>query len=279
MTINNNYQYDNNSYSNNTNNTNKTLNKIAAGIELNKASDNASALSIYTQLNADSNSFGKAVENTNNGIAMMNIADGAMNEQSKILDEINQKMLQASTSTTSNEGREAILKDVQALMKNFDNIASQTNYNGQSLLQQSANDTTPSNSFNFQIGIDGSDNLNTQSIHSNSQGLNLESIQNFSAENFTASDASNFLSNISDAMTQLNNYRSEVASSSNQLESANRNIVQQMINTSAAASEIGATDYARESSNFSKQNLFSQIGSYTVSQANVNQQTVLRLLT
>ena len=279
MTINNNYQYDNNSYSNNTNNTNKTLNKIAAGIELNKASDNASALSIYTQLNADSNSFGKAVENTNNGIAMMNIADGAMNEQSKILDEINQKMLQASTSTTSNEGREAILKDVQALMKNFDNIASQTNYNGESLLQQSANDTTPSNSFNFQIGIDGSDNLNTQSIQSNSQGLNLESIQNFSAENFTASDASNFLSNISDAMTQLNNYRSEVASSSNQLESANRNIVQQMINTSAAASEIGATDYARESSNFSKQNLFSQIGSYTVSQANVNQQTVLRLLT
>lgn len=278
MTINNNsYQYDNNtSYQNNTN---KTLNKIATGIELNKAADNSSAMSIYTQLSADANAFGKAVENTNNGIAMMNIADGAMNEQSKILDEINQKMLQASTSTTSDEGREAILKDVQGLMKNFDNIASSTSYNGQNLLQQSSFDSQASNSFSFQIGIEGNDNLISGQIQANSQGLGLNALETLNPQDFTAEFASTFLTNVSDAMTQLNSYRSEVGATTNQLESANRNLVQEMINTQAASSQIGVTDYARESSNFSKQNLFAQIGSYTASQANVSQQTVLRLLT
>ena len=100
-------------------NANQSLNRIATGIELNQSSDNASSLSISNSLLAQSNGYGQALENANSAIAATQIASGATTEQSNILNNVKEKLLQASTDTTSQEGRDAILKDIQ---KQLDSI-------------------------------------------------------------------------------------------------------------------------------------------------------------
>ena len=131
---------------------NQSLARIATGIELNQSSDNASSLSIANSLLAQSNGYSQAIENTNSAIASSQIASSATNEQSKILDTIKEKLLQASTDTTSQEGRDNILKDIKSQLEQFDKIASSTNYNGQTLLQKSATDKSNSDVQQYQSG-------------------------------------------------------------------------------------------------------------------------------
>ncbi len=121
-------------------NTNQALNRISTGLELNKSSDNASGLAIANNLLAQSNGYSQAIENTNSAIASTQIASNATNEQSRILDDVKQKLLQAATDTTSQEGRDTILKDIKSQLEQFDKIASSTNYNGQTLLQNTSTD-------------------------------------------------------------------------------------------------------------------------------------------
>jgi flagellin len=259
-------------------NINQSLNKIATGAGLNQSSDNASSLSIADSLTTQSNGYSQAIENANSGIAATQIASSATNEQSKILDNVKEKLLQASTATTSQEGRTALLKDIQSQLDQFNQIASGTNYNGQSLLQKSSTDSSASDVQQYQTGLDGSKIIDTSSVQSNTQGLGLTDLVNQDSATFTVTDAKSFLSSVDKALNGLNDIRSEFGSTQNQLESTSRNLVSQQTSTLNAAS-LFETDYAKEISNFSKQNILAQIGAYGQSQANnVNQQSVLRLL-
>jgi flagellin len=259
-------------------NVNQSLNKIATGVELNQSSDNASSLSIANSLISDSNGYSQAIENTNSAIASSQIASSATNEQSTILDDVKKKLLQASTDTTSQEGRDAILKDIKSQLEQFDKIASQTNYNGQTLLQKSESDTAASDTQQYQSGITGDNLIETSSVQSNTQGLGLTDLVNQNSATFTASDARSYLENVDKAINGLNDIKTEIGATQNQLESSNRNLLTQETSTLSAAS-LYETDYAKETSNFSKQNILSQIGAYGQVQANnVNQQSVLRLL-
>jgi flagellin len=259
-------------------NVNQSLNKIATGVELNQSSDNASSLSIANSLISDSNGYSQAIENTNSAIASSQIASSATNEQSTILDDVKKKLLQASTDTTSQEGRDAILKDIKSQLEQFDKIASQTNYNGQTLLQKSESDTAASDTQQYQSGITGDNLIETSSVQSNTQGLGLTDLLNQNSATFTASDARSYLENVDKAINGLNDIKTEIGATQNQLESSNRNLLTQETSTLSAAS-LYETDYAKETSNFSKQNILSQIGAYGQVQANnVNQQSVLRLL-
>ena len=259
-------------------NLNQSLNRISTGVELNQSSDNASSLSIANSLTTQANGYSQAIENANSAIAATQIASGATNEQSKILDNVREKLLQASTDTTSKEGRTALLKDIQSQLNQFDKIASGTNYNGQSLLQKSSTDNSASDVQQYQTGLVGDKIIETSSVQSNTKGLGLTNLVNQDATTFSSTDAKNFLSNIDKALTGLNDIRGEFGSTQNQLESSSRNLVSQQTSTLNAAS-LFETNYAKETSNFSKQNILSQIGAYGQAQANnINQQSVLRLL-
>ncbi|MDD2887209.1 MAG: flagellin [Aliarcobacter sp.] len=259
-------------------NLNQSLNRIATGVELNQSSDNASGLSIANSLTTQANGYSQAIENANSGIAATQIASGATNEQSKILDNVKEKLLQASTATTSQEGRTALLKDIQSQLDQFNKIASGTNYNGQTLLQKSSTDNSASDVQQYQTGLDGSKIVETSSVQSNTQGLGLNALVNQDSTTFSSTDAKNFLSSVDNALSGLNDIRSQLGSTQNQLESTSRNLVSQQTSTLNAAS-LFETNYAKETSNFSKQNILSQIGAYGQAQANnINQQSVLRLL-
>lgn len=259
-------------------NANQSLNRIATGIELNQSSDNASSLSISNSLLAQSNGYGQALENANSAIAATQIASGATTEQSNILNNVKEKLLQASTDTTSQEGRDAILKDIQKQLEQFDKIASGTNYNGQTLLQKSSTDNSASDVQQFQSGLKGEQLIETSSVQSNTEGLGLTDLVNQDATTFSLSDAKNFLETVDKAINKLNDVRGEFGSVQNQLESSSRNLLAQQTSTLSAAA-LFDTDYAKETSNFSKQNILAQIGAFgQVQSNNINQQTVLRLL-
>ena len=264
MQINSNYISNQNIYSS----ANQSLNRIATGIELNKSSDNASGLAIANNLLSQSNGYSQAIENTNSAIAATQIASSATNEQSKILDNVKEKLLQASTDTTSQEGRDAILKDIQSQLEQFDKIASGTNYNGQTLLQNSKDDNSASQEQQYQAGIKGADIIETSSVQSNTQGLGLTDLTAQTASTFNSSTARSFLETVDKAINGLNDVRSEIGAAQNQLQSSNRNLISQETSTLQASSMFD-TNYAKESSNFSKQNVLAQVGAFAQAQGGV----------
>jgi flagellin len=266
-------------YLNNDVQLNKTLERVATGLLINKAADNAASLAISENLKVQASGISQSIENVNSALAMTQIGDKAMSEQSDILDSVKKDLLQASTDTTSQEGRDALLQRVQKSLEQLNNIASQTNYNGTNLLQAKADDASATQSQEFQAGNGSSDIISTTSVQSNTQGLGLEGLVNQGSSTFTASTARSYLEKVDNALNTLNTSRADFGSTANQLQSSNRNLATQYTSTMEARSVLTDVDYAKETSNFSKQNILAQIGAMGLAQsANITQQTVLRLL-
>ena len=289
-------------------NTNKSiansLEKLSTGLKINKASDDASGLAIADKLRTQVTSINQGISNGNSAIALLQITDKSMAEQSKILDTIKSKLIQANTDTTSTAGRTAIAKDVTKLLQQLNNIGEQTNYNGTNLLQAkrtTLNASTEGNltaarsakgGLSFQIGEGTADLIKTKTINSNVAGLKLTALAKAvrtgakvsagatagAANVFSRILASAGQKAIDTAITTLNGYRGDIGSTQNQVESAVRNLMTQSTNIKAAESVIRDVDYAEESANFNKLNIISQAGSYAISQSNATQQNVLRLL-
>lgn len=275
MQINNNVQLDQSAYLDAA----KSLNKIASGEAITQASDDASSLSISNKLQVQASGLSQSIDNVNSAFASLQIADGALNEQSDILNQVRENLLQASTDTTSQEGREALLNDIQKLLQNFDNIASSTNYNEQTLLQNSEEDNSASQSLQFQAGDNGENLIQSSAIQSNTQGVGLEALLNQDPNSFTSDQARDFLENVDNAINTVNDFRADLGSTQNQLESSARNLFTQANELTGASSIIQDIDYSQEVSNFSKQNILAQIGAYGAAQSNnINQSIVTRLL-
>jgi flagellin len=259
-----------------------SLEKLSSGLRINKASDDASGMAIADKLRTQASSLGQSISNGNSAVALVQIADKAMGEQSNILDIVKQKLLQAATATTSSAGRQAIAKDVDKLLNQLNNIAIQTNYNGIQLLQKgnTANGSGAA-TLTFQMGETKENTITTTSgTAANVKGLGLSGLkgQVGTSATFSASMASTALASMDTALTTLNGWRSDMGSTQNQLESSIRNLSTAQTNLKAAESVIRDVDYASESANFNKQNIIAQAGTYAMSQANAMQQNVLRLL-
>jgi flagellin len=148
------------------NNLTSSLEKLSSGLKINKAADDASGMAIADKLRMQASSIGQGIENANSGNALITIADKALGEQSKMLDTIKTKLLQASTSTTSAEGREAIRKDIQKLLEQVNNISEQTTYNGVNLLNEKGAD------FSFTVGEKSTDVISMKTAYAvNTEGL------------------------------------------------------------------------------------------------------------
>jgi len=261
-------------------NLSSSLEKLSSGLRINKASDDASGLSIADKLRTQASSIGQGISNANSAVSLTQIADKAMAEESNILDIVKTKLLQAATATTSTAGANAIAKDVDKLLEQINNIAKQTNYNGISLLQESAAGTGATSALTFQTGETAADTtVSAGAVQANIVGLSLDSLKSTATAGLMEqSAASALLTTIDSAINTLNTWRADFGSTQNQLESATRNMMTQQTNIKAAESVIRDVDYAQESANFNKQNIISQAGTYAMSQANSVQQNVLRLL-
>ena len=259
-----------------TNRMQSSLEKLSSGLRINKASDDASGLAIADKLRTQATSINQGIDNGNSAIALLQIADKSMAEQSNILDTVKAKLIQANTATTSSAGRNAIAADIAKLMTQLDNIAKSTNYNGTQLISNSAGNAA-STAMTFQVGEDSTNNaISTTGINANSTGLGLNAYTSISS--IGAGSAATAQGTVDTAITTLNKYRGAIGSVQNQVESAVRNLMTQATNVKAAEAIIRDVDYAEESANFNKQNIISQAGAYAIAQSNAAQQNVLRLL-
>ena len=274
----------------NSNNLRSSLEKLSSGFRINKASDDASGLAIADKLRTQKNSISQSINNANSAISLIQIADKAMGEQSNILDIVKTKLIQASTATTSSEGRISLSKDINKLLTQLDNIAAQTNYNGISLLQESSTSKGTAESFTFLLGEKSNDTISSSDkTRSNTTGLgninianSLEKLLNDTSgdgTSLTVDKSKKYMAVIDKGLNDLNSMRSDFGSTQNQIESAARNLMTSKTNIAAAESVIRDIDYSDESARFNKSNIIGQASMYAQSQANARPQSILKLLT
>ena len=255
----------------------KSLFRLSTGLRINSASDDPSGLAIADKLRTQASSIKQGIQNANNGIAFIQIADKAMSEQSRILDLVKSKLIQAKSDTTSMQGKEAIKKDIHKLLGQLDNIASQTNYNGITLLQKDVNDITSGSQFTFQVGESSQDKISTSgNIQSNTTGLGIDALKNIST--LDSISAGVWMSKIDDALSSLNVFRSDFGSTQNQLESSVRFMRTKHTNLKKSESVIRDVDYAQEFATLNKLRILMIAGMYALAQANKVQENMLKLL-
>lgn len=265
-------------YSNNSRLYEKSLQRLSSGLRINSSSDDPSGLAIADNLRTQASSIAQGIKNANSAISLVQIADKAMGEQSNIIDIIKSKLIQASTATTSQEGREAIRKDIVKYLEQLDNIASQTNYNGISLLQKSNTDDVISNELTFQVGATSTDTIKMNSVQSNTLGLGLDTLKNLTQGSLSASVASSNLSVLDDALNKLNSFRSDFGSTQNQLESSVRFMMTMETNLKASESVIRDVDYAQEVMKLNQLKIAMEASMYAMAQANKVRESMIRYL-
>lgn len=266
MTINN-----TNSFTNVNNLQTNLLERISTGLAVNKASDDASGLAISDQLGLQKSSTVQAIENVNSGIAMSNIADGAISSQKELLENIKVETLKASNGTVSQEGRDAIANQIGKYIDQYEQIADSTNYNGESLLK-TAGDASDDLSI---VGADDSF-VNIKKADTTSISDQLRSFLDDFTTNSNSRDS--ILDVVNNGMDKLASAQTEFGSSTNALESMARSYMNAQTNLAQAQSTILDIDYAKDVSDFNKTNIQTQMGFLAQSQGNAVQARTLALL-
>ena len=251
----------------------KSLNALSSGLRINKAADDAAGLSIANKLSAQSQGLGQAIKNSNDGIGLIQTADGALEEYGNIMKRIRVLATQAANDTQDADSRGYISQEIQALLEEASDIATTTKFNGATLLNGSS---ATNGEFTFHTGAYSGE---TQSV---SIGiLFVSDIAGGSAGTITVSGqatAEAAIATMDVAIKAVDAKRATLGAAQNKLESTVRNISVTQVNVQAAESQIRDVDFAAESANFAKHNILAQSGSYAMSQANAVQQNVLRLL-
>jgi flagellin len=241
--------------------------KLSSGLRIATAADDAAGLGISEKMRAEIRSLGAAGRNAQDGISLVQTAEGAMNEASNILSRMRELAIQASNGTLSTEDRDTINTEVTALIEELDRISDSTSFNGVNLLDGSA--TTAS----IQVGINDGDVIDVALEDTTASTLGVDGV-----DVTTASAASSALADIDTAIDTLNTSRGALGAVQNRLTSAFTSIQNVRENLSAAESRIRDVDVAFETADLTRNTILQQAAVSVLSQANVQPQLALRLL-
>jgi flagellin len=250
-----------------TNSLQKSTEKLSSGYKINRAADDAAGLSISEKMRAQIRGLDKASDNAQDGISLIQVAEGALNETHSILQRMNELATQAANDTNTSTDRGAIQKEIDQLTEEIDRIRSTTQFNTQNLLD--GNFTGKK----LQVG-----SLKDQSITLSISNMDAASLKvnQLSVTSFTS--AGTAMKAIQDAIDSVSEQRSKLGAVQNRLEHTINNLDTTSENTSAAESRIRDTDMADEMVQYSKNNILSQAGQSMLAQANQQTQGVLSLL-
>jgi flagellin len=250
----------------------KSLSSLSSGLRINKAADDSAGLAIANKLSAQSQGLGQAIKNSNDGIGLIQTADGAMEEYGNILQRVRVLATQAANDTQDTASRGYISLEITALMEEASDIATTTKFNGVNILDGTAGSASDG-TFVFHTGAYATETQNLV--------IGTATVTALVAGTFTVAtqtDAENTISSMDAALQSVDALRATMGAAQNKLESTVRNISVTQVNVAAAESQIRDVDFAAESATFSKHNILAQSGSYAMSQANSVQQNVLKLL-
>ncbi len=264
--------------SNNNTNLGSSLEKLSSGQRINKAADDAAGLSISEGMRSQIRSLNQATRNANDGISLINTAEGALSEQSSILVRMRELASQAATGTVGSTERATINREFQALKDEIDRISAVTEFNGQKLVDGSLS-SAATNSVVIQVGIRATvnDRINMNTAVDltaiTTTGL---AIQNTNV--LTAASALASLGNLDSAITKVTDGRGRLGAVQNRLVHTLANLSVSAENLTAAESQIRDADYASEISKFTRNQILVQASTAILAQANLVPQTVLQLL-
>ena len=258
----------------------QSVERISSGIRINRGSDDAAGLAISEGLRSDIRALRQAVRNANDGVSLINVTEGALNEQSSILIRLRELASQAATGTVGSTERQTIQLEFAALRKEVDRIAQTTEFNGQKLIEGSlASSVTAANHILVQVGIDATAhsriNLNTEVnlTEMTSTGLSIHTLS------VTSADAAlTALEQINTSIGTLTASRGKIGAVQNRLVRTISTISIAVENLSAAESAIRDADIAEEVALLTRNQILVQAATAMVGQANLIPQSVLQLL-
>jgi flagellin len=245
----------------------KSSEKLASGYKINRAADDAAGLSISEKMRSTIRGLDKASTNAQDGISLVQTAEGALNETHSILQRMNELATQAANDTNTSVDRTAIQAEIDQLTSEIDRIQSTTQFNTQNLL------TGEFSSKKLQVGSLCGQSIEISISQMDSTHLSVSSLK---VSSFT--DAGAAMSKVQKAIDTVSTQRSALGAIQNRLEHTIANLDTTSENTSSAESRIRDTDMASEMVTYSKNNILAQAGQSMLAQANQSNQGVLSLL-
>jgi len=267
-----------NSYRNLSNTQNdlaKSLEKLSSGLRINHAADDAAGLAISQGLQSQVSGLAVASRNAQDGISVIQTAEGSLSEVQTILQRVRDLAVQAGNDSNNSTSRDAIATEVTALGAELTRIAGNANFNGQKLLDGSTATLT------FQVGA-GSDASDQIAISTTDITAIATSVTALAATGFASAAAVTGTGGTIDVLdghiTAISTARADLGAQQNRFESVIRNLSVSSENLTAAKSRITDTDMASEMVKYTRSNILSQAGTAMLAQANQANQGVLQLL-
>lgn len=250
----------------------KSLEKLSSGFRINRAGDDAAGLVISENLRSQVGGLKMAQRNAQDGVSVVQTAEGALTEVHAMLQRVRDLAVQASNDSNNADGRTAIQAEITALSSQVTAIMTNTEFNGQKLLNGSGG---ASGTFTFQVGANTADKLSVTIANlSSTVATPLASINVGS----TAASANATLASIDTLIKAVSTERGNLGAVQNRLEHTIKNIAVTQENLTASESRIRDTDMAAEMMEFTRNQILSQAGTAMLSQANQVPQGVLSLL-
>jgi len=250
----------------NANNTQKALEKLSSGLRINSAADDAAGLAISEKMRSQIRGLDMAQKNAQDGISLIQTAEGALNETHAILQRMRELAVQSANDTNTNEDRTQLQAEVNQLLSEIDRIADTTQFNTKNLLNGSFSAT-------LQIGAN-----KDQNIVFSISGMGISSLSIGSLSITTQVSANDAISTIDAAITKVSTQRANLGALQNRLEHTINNLGTASQNLTAAESRIRDVDMAKEMAEFTKNNILNQAAQAMLAQANQLPQGVLQLL-
>lgn len=256
----------------NTRESQETLSKMSSGTRITKAADDAAGLAISEKLKSQIRSSQQANRNANDGISMVQTAEGGLDEVSSMLTRLRELSIQAASDTVGDTERGFTNMEYQNLKQEIERISQVTEFNGTKLLNGEGGQ------LDFQIGTRNDEfqdriQYDTQVVNATMSGLGIDEITVASKDG-----AQGALSVIDQAIEKVSGQRAELGAIQNRLTSTSKNLETSVENLSAANSRIRDVDYAQATAQNAKNNILSQAGTSVLAQANAQGQNALRLI-
>jgi len=251
----------------------KELDKLSSGQRITKAADDAAGLAIATNLEAQTRGLRQAKRNANDGIALVQTAEGGLNEISNMLIRLRELSVQSASDTVGESERGLLDKEYQQLMNEIDRIAGSTTFNGAHLLIGDSGMGT----MDFHVGAFGGEENKIQ-FESDKADAQVDSLGVSGSGVISKDDANDAITSIDEAIDNVTGVRAELGSVQSRLQSTVNNLEVQVINQDNARSVIQDVDVAESASKLASSNVVKQAGLSTLAQANNIPNSALRLL-
>lgn len=255
-----------------TNGLQKSTEKLSSGYKINRAADDAAGLSISEKMRNQIRGLNKASDNAQDGISLVQTAEGALNEVHSMLQRMSELAVQASNGTNASQDRTALDNEVQQLKTEIERVGTTTQFNKMDIL---TGEFSSNNEKTLQVGANQNQVITIAiSALTSTVGSALEDTVKVG----TASAAQSSITIIQNSITNLSALRSKLGALQNRLEHTVANLDNISENTQSAESRIRDTDMAEEMVQYSKNNILQQAGQSMLAQANQANQGVLSLL-